>query len=76
MRTGLLFFTVIGSAIVGLVLESETARWLTAGAIAIVAVPLWITMRDRFRKQFWRDVENVIVASDERPAELHPSDQE
>jgi p-aminobenzoyl-glutamate transporter AbgT len=42
MKTGFLFFVVVASAIVVLLLGSETVRWLMAGA---VAVPLWVSMQ-------------------------------
>lgn len=45
MKTGLLFFVVIGSAIVGLALDSEGIRLLIAGALAVVAVPLWVSIQ-------------------------------
>lgn len=45
MRTGLLFFTVIVSAIIGLVLGSEEVRWLMAIGLAVVAVPLFKAIR-------------------------------
>lgn len=45
MKVGLLFFTVIISAIIGLVFGTEMIRWSMAGALALVAVPLWVSMR-------------------------------
>lgn len=41
MKTGSLFFIVVASAIIVLLLGSETVRWLMAGALAVVALPLW-----------------------------------
>lgn len=40
-----LFFVVIVSAIIGLIVGSEIVRWLMAGTLAMVAVPLWVLMR-------------------------------
>lgn len=61
-----LFFVVIGSSITGLVFGSDLVRWIMAAALAVVAVPLWLNVRRALLQQFWRDVERVIVASDEQ----------
>jgi hypothetical protein len=45
IKTGTLFFVVIASAIIGLVIGSEIVRWCMAGTLAIVAVPLWISVQ-------------------------------
>lgn len=44
LRTGALFFIVLASAIVGLIFGSELVRWLMAGALAVVAVPLYLAL--------------------------------
>lgn len=75
MRAGILFAVVISSAIIGLALDSVGIRLLIAGALAVIAVPLWLSLQRLFQKQFWRDVENIIVASGEQPSKLPPSDQ-
>ncbi len=45
IRAGVLFFIVFASAIVGLLIGSELVRWIMAGALVIVAGPLWISMQ-------------------------------
>ena len=75
MRTGALFATVISFAIIGLALDSEGVRLLIAGMLAMVAVPLWVSMRRSFQKQFWQGVEDIIVASGEQPPKPPPSGQ-
>lgn len=45
MKTGMLFFIVVVSVIIGLVLGSEIIRWLMAGGLALIAVPLWKSMQ-------------------------------
>jgi hypothetical protein len=48
MRVGFVFFTVIASAIISLILGSETVRWSMAGGLALIAVPLWISIRREY----------------------------
>lgn len=55
MKPGLLFFIVVASAIAGLLFGSELVRWLMAGALAVVAVPLYRTLgRDFIAKGITR----------------------
>lgn len=63
-RAGSIFFVVIASAVAGLVFGSEIVRLVMAGVLVLGAVPLWRAIRHFFRGQFWKDVEDVIVASD------------
>lgn len=74
-RPSSLYFVTIGSAIVGLLAGSETVRWIMAGALAVVAVPLWVNAQRFFQQKFWRDVENIISASDEQRIRDQPADQ-
>jgi len=41
LRSKVLYFTVITSTIIGLAIGSQGVRWLMAGALALIAVPLF-----------------------------------
>ena len=41
IHTGVLFFVVFASAIVGLLIGSELVRWIMAAALALGAVPIY-----------------------------------
>lgn len=75
MKPDPVFFIVITLVIIALAVGSELVRLMMAGALALGAIPLWKAVQRFFQKQFWRDVENIIVASDEQPSKLPPSDQ-
>lgn len=66
LKPSALFFIVFVSVIAGLLFGSELVRWIMAGALVIVAGPLWISVRRFLRQQFWQDVSTVITASDVR----------
>ena len=76
MKSGVLFLAVLVSVITGLVCGSEAVRWVMAGLLLVGAVPLWQAMRQLFQGQFWKDVEDVIVASDAQQLKEPPSVQE
>jgi len=75
-RIDTLYFIVFASTIVGLIFGSELVRWLMAGVLVLGVLPFWGALRQFFQRQFWRDVENIIAASDEQPPKEPPSVRE
>lgn len=60
LRIAALYFILFGSVIVGLILGSELVRWLMAGALAIVAVPLWSAMKHSIFNQKLNEGEHTL----------------
>ena len=60
LKPGSLFFIAFGSAIAGLLFGSELVRWIMAGALAVVAVPLWKAIGSAFFSRRLNDSEHTL----------------
>lgn len=68
LRPSSLFFVAFGSAIAGLLFGSEMVRWIMAGALALVAVPLYRAIGHAVFDERLDDAELAFVAEKRRRA--------
>lgn len=64
-----LYLIAIISIALLIIFGDQTVRMLAGVLLAIGALPLWGIMRRFFQRQFWKDVDTVIAASDAQPKE-------
>ncbi len=75
-RIKALYALAVLALVVILLFADGLARGIAAFCLLVGAVPMWQTIRQFFQSQFWKDVEDVIVASDAQHSEELPSAQE
>lgn len=62
-----LYMVNVGALAALLCTANELLRIVAAVVLIIGALPLWVVLRTALQQQFWREVDNVIVASGEQP---------